>query len=165
MCHGVNSFNFYGSTKPIGYFDPFGFARGKKQNELVKLREAELKHSRWGMIAAVAIPVTELVTHKQAIHVLDDADKITLTVFTTLVGAAELRSILLGWENPFTNSSNYFVMKDDYQPGDLGFNIKKSFLKKDESFMLNAELNNGRLAMIGTLGMIVQELVANKPIF
>ncbi len=80
-------------------------------------------------------------------------------------GTAEFKSILLGWENPFTNSSNYFVMKSDYQPGDLGFNIKKTFLGNDETFMLNAEINNGRLAMIGSLGMIVQELVSNQPTF
>ena len=129
MCFNVNSFNFYGSTKPLGYFDPLGFAQNKKPSELVKLREAELKHGRWGMIAALAIPITELVTHQQAIHVLDNADTITLATFTTVVAASELKSMLLGWENPFTNSSNYFSMKADYQPGDLGFKMKKSFLR------------------------------------
>ena len=164
--YSVSSFSFFnGITKPLGYFDPLGFAKNKPQHELVKLREAELKHSRWGMISAVAIPITELVTHEQAIHVLDNANMITVAAFTGLVGASEFQSILLGWENPFTNSSNYFLMKTDYQPGDIGFNMKKSFLGKDESFMSNAELNNGRLAMIGSLGMIVQELVTNQPIF
>ena len=162
----VAGFSFKnGATKPIGYFDPLGFSRGKSPSELVKLREAELKHGRWGMVSAVAIPLTELATHKQAIHVLDDADIITLSTFITVVAAGEFRSILLGWENPFTNSANFFVMKENYQPGDLGFALPRSFLDKDEEFMLDAEINNGRLAMIGALGMISQELVTNAPIF
>jgi hypothetical protein len=165
MCYTVNSFIFNGFTKPLGYFDPLGFAKNKQQNELVKLREAELKHGRWGMIASVAIPITEQFTHEQSIHLLDNANTITLSAFISLVGAAELQSMLLGWENPFTNSSNYFLMKENYQPGDLGFNLPLSFLGNNETFMLNAELNNGRLAMIGSLGMIMQELVSNQPIF
>jgi hypothetical protein len=161
----INSFNLNGITKPLGYFDPLGFANNKQPSDLIKLREAELKHGRWGMISAVAIPITELVTHEKAIHLLDDADIITLSTFSTVVVAAEFQSMLKGWENPFTNSSNFFVMKADYQPGDLGLNMKTPFLGYDETYMANAELNNGRLAMIGSLGMIVQELVSNQPIF
>jgi Chlorophyll A-B binding protein len=165
FCFTANSFNFYGATKPLGYFDPLGFAKSKPESELVKLREAELKHGRWGMISAVAIPVTELVTHQQGIHVLDNANAITVSAFVSAVAASELQSMSLGWENPFKKSSNSFLMKTDYQPGSLGFSLPLSFLGKDETFMLEAEINHGRLAMIGSLGMIAQELVSNKPIF
>jgi hypothetical protein len=161
----VNSFNFYGATKPLGFFDPLGFSTDKKQHELVKLRESEIKHGRWGMISSLAIPTTELVTHKQAIHTLDNLDMIALSVFLLGVASCEFQTILLGWENPFTNSKNFFLMKENYQPGDAGLFLPKTFLDKDEEFMLNAEINHGRLAMIGSLGMIAQELVTNKPLF
>jgi hypothetical protein len=157
-------FNFNGITKPLNYFDPLGFAKSKQQRDLVKLREAELKHSRWGMISSAAIPVTELVTHEKAIHVLDNANANIVIAFLGFIAAAEFQSILLGWENPFVGS-NYLKLKEKYEPGDLGFGVSRSFLDKDEIFMSNAELNNGRLAMIGSLGMIVQELVTDKPIF
>lgn len=64
----------------------------------------------------------------------------------------------MGWENPLKQP---FTMKSDYQPGDLGL----LFLEKYNPFMLNAELNNGRLAMIGSIGMIAQELITDKPLF
>jgi len=165
FCDPATSFKFYGATKPLGFFDPLGFSNNKKQNELVKLRESEIKHGRWGMVSSVAIPATELVTHKQGIHVLDNADNISLSVFIIIVAASELQSMILGWENPYTGSNKYFLMKDEYQPGDVGLSLPKTFLNKDEEFMMNAEINHGRLAMIGSLGMIVQELVTNKPIF
>lgn len=149
-----------GATSPLGYFDPLGFSNDKSMSELVKLREAELKHCRWGMLAAVAIPATELVTHEPAIYSLNDP--VTFAGFVSAVALGEVRSLTLGWKNPFTNASNVFVMNEDYQPGDLGL---WSFINKKNPFMGNAELNNGRLAMIAALGMIVQEIVFDTPIF
>ena len=143
-----------GATPPLGFFDPLGFSHAKSMSELVKLREAELKHCRWGMVAAVAIPATELVTHQPAIHALNDP--VTFASFVSAVAVAESRSLSLGWKNPFTNSSNLFVMNEDYEPGDLGL---PSFVNKRNPFLGNAELNNGRLGMIAALGMITQELL------
>ena len=149
-----------GATQPLGYFDPLGFFNGKTMSESVRLREAELKHCRWGMVASVAIPATELVTHQQAIHALDDAS--TLITFVAAVAVAETRSLKLGWKNPFDDPANFNVMDEFYQPGDLEI---ASFINKDNAFMANAELNNGRLAMIAALGMMAQEFVFDHTLF
>jgi hypothetical protein len=65
-----------------------------------------------------------------------------------------------GWENPFTTNST-FKLKDDYQPGNLG-NYNPDSITED---LYNKELNNGRLAMIGFMGMLCQELVTQQNIF
>ena len=49
-------------------------------------------------------------------------------------------------------------LKEDYQPGDLGFGI----WDPNDVDLMDKELNNGRLAMIATLGMMVQELVTHQ---
>ncbi len=52
-------------------------------------------------------------------------------------------------------------LKEDYIPGDLGFDPLgiKPKTEAELDVMKTKELNNGRLAMIGIAGMLVQELV------
>jgi light-harvesting complex I chlorophyll a/b binding protein 1 len=157
----VGAFNFQGATKPLGYFDPFGFSKGASDNQLVRLREAELKHGRWGMVSALAIPIQESVTHTPSIHNYDLLPETTQGLLLWAITMAEFSYMLRGWENPFVGTNNFFKVKADYQPGDLGFRLKDSMISDD---LMNKELNNGRLAMIASLGMIVQELVTNKSI-
>ncbi|CAM9373660.1 unnamed protein product, partial [Ectocarpus sp. 4 AP-2014] len=52
-------------------------------------------------------------------------------------------------------------LREEYSPGDLGFNPAKIKPKNPVRLkkMQTKELHNGRLAMIGIAGMLVQELV------
>jgi light-harvesting complex I chlorophyll a/b binding protein 4 len=56
---------------------------------------------------------------------------------------------------------------DSYFPGDIGFDPLGWKPKTDEAFneMATKEINNGRLAMFGAIGMLVQEQVTHEPIF
>lgn len=58
-------------------------------------------------------------------------------------------------------------MKDEYYPGDIGFDPLG--LKPDNfeefSEMSTKELQHGRLAMLGIAGIVAQELVNGKEIF
>ena len=148
-----------GSTKPFESFDPLGFA--KDDRSLLFFREAELKHGRLAMVSALTIPVVDHITGEPAIDNFEKLPANTQLCIIGLMFISEFASMLRGWKPPV---SNPFEIKDKYQPGDLGFSIGTDFTREDNIDLLNKELNNGRLAMIGALGMMVQELVTNKPL-
>ena len=74
--------------------------------------------------------------------------------------------MIRGYKNPFNDGSPAaFKIREDYQPGDLGISINGILSEATFKDMSNKELNNGRLAMFASLGMIAQELVTDKPLF
>lgn len=78
-----------------------------------------------------------------------------------------------GWESPEESTTTTAMLKDDYIPGDLGFDplglrARGSYdinnLSEEAIDISNKELNNGRLAMIAVVGMVAQELVDKNTI-
>ena len=147
-----------GSTAPFQDFDPLQFSEKK---DIYYLREAELKHGRWGMLGATSIPLIETFTHRPAIHEFQDLSSTEQFLITGFIGAVEFQTMLRGWKLPWKES---FTLKDDYQPGDVGIGLLKNKLSDETGLLMDKELNNGRLAMIAFMGMLVQELITESPL-
>ena len=159
----VKTFAYYGSTEPLKNFDPLNILKGKTENKIKFVREAELQHGRTAMLATTAIPIIEKLDNDDSllgINYLSSLDIYHQLPFWLAVAAYEVTRMNKGWVNPFTSNTT-FNLKTDYQPGNLG-NYDTEKISED---LYNKELNNGRLAMIAFFGIIGQELVVGEHIF
>jgi hypothetical protein len=114
-----------------------------------------------------------------AIRHLDEVravEPIFFEVLGLIIAALELNRALVGFKRPdastlgrvSSDSGTLFQdLNDDYYPGDVGFDPLGLKPEDGEEFaeLQTKELQNGRLAMLGASGMILQELVNGKEIF
>lgn len=158
----MNGIKIRGSTKPLENFDPLDLSLSNTDERILFFREAELKHGRIAMVSSLLIPfLDKMDPNVLGIHGFNHLpDKVQLLIVGHMF-IAEFASMFKGWEKPW---KKLFTLKSDYQPGDLGFKLSS---KTDEemNILMDKELNNGRLAMIGAFGMIAQQLVTQQHLF
>jgi hypothetical protein len=171
-----------GSIAPVKDFDPFGFAEKASFEQMKNYREAELQHGRVAMLGALGMLITEepIEFHPlfqadnkdigPAIRHLDEVRAVSplfFELFGIFIGALELNRALVGWTAPGDVLGTGRTLKEDYFPGDVGFDpLGLAPEDPDEFLELHTkELQNGRLAMLGWAGMVAQELVNGKEIF
>lgn len=168
-CYGLP-----GAVAPTGFFDPLGFSqKGITLNEIKRNRESELMHGRVAMLATVGYLVGESFPGPfgltgPANEQLAQVPAFPFTLLTGLIAAAELKRATIGWVEPdFGNwSKTLWTLRDEYYPGDLGFDPLgfKPKNPRDFAVMQTRELQNGRLAMIGAAGMCSQEIFNHRTI-
>merc|ERR1711990_1356489 len=163
-----------GITDPLGFFDPAGFCseEGVTEGKIRFYREVELKHARVAMLAAFGFPVAE-VFHPLFGGSIDVPSYIAFqeTPLQTfwpavvfLISIAEVFSVFT-FQNPA--GSQPWSISLDHEPGNLNWDplgLKPTDAEELKT-MQTKELNNGRLAMIGIAGMVVQELVSGNKLF
>jgi len=140
-------------TSKIDIFDPSVVGKNIQPSFL---RESELKHGRLAMVVAPVFPIMEQFSDVLGINQFQHLPVPVQLGFTGLMFMSEFTSMLKGWD-----SVKPFRLKEDYQPGDLGFGI----WDPTNVVLMDKELNNGRLAMIGIFGMMCQELVTRQQLF
>lgn len=148
-------------------FDPLGFA--KNSDDLMKYREAEIKHARLAMLAAAGWPVSELFDSKIAglLGVApalqsDDRAPSLLNGGLGKISPIYWLACLAGAAAIDVYGITKASQKPGYTPGDLGFDPLGVFPKDKEGqeWFKTAEIKNGRLAMIAITAFAVQELVS-----
>ena len=150
--------NELGAMQPLGYFDPWGIcADGNKEN-FDRLREVELKHGRVSMLAVVGYLVTFAGVR------FPGADDIP----AGFAAFKEMPPMVLA-QMAFTVGMMEAINRDafgmaefpgDYRNGYIDFGWDK-FDDKTKLEKRTKELNNGRAAMMGILGIMVHENLGN----
>merc|ERR1719453_737514 len=160
-----------GGSNILGEFDPAGFLDGKDEDTVFKYREAELTHGRVAMLASLGFIVQEKFhplfsgDGGPAIEQIPQLPVWIWGVMLAGIGAAEQVRIAKGWQklDPETSVASQ-TLREGYIPGDLGFD-PANIRPKDEAklrLMQERELANGRLAMLGAAGFLLQEALTGQ---
>jgi len=153
-------------------FDPLGFARNKEQ--LWEYREAEIKHARLAMLAAIGWPVSELTDRSiadffDAPAMLDAGDRVPSVLNG---GMGKIPPQWWGFCLGLCAAIDmYGVAKakrsePDYFPGNLGFDPLNLFPPDEETreWVKLAEIKHGRAAMLGVSGYAIEEYVTKMAV-
>ena len=156
-----------GAQNPLGFFDPLGLVEDGDQEKFDRLRYVEIKHGRVCMLAFLGQMVTRNGIHLSG--AIDNAgdqfdsfpdgwaafsgpDAIPqqgLIQIIAFVGALEL-----GVMKDIEGKGNEFV--GDFRNGSIDFGWD-TFDEDTKLSKRAIELNNGRAAMMGILGLMVHE--------
>jgi len=162
----------YGVLKPVGFFDPLGLSKGISEEKFFRWREIEIKHGRVCMVAFVGFIWQQGLGHLPG-YISHHPD---LKFSEIPDGVAAIGAVPgLGWAQilwfagllelgPFSvynrreerpGAFNYFK----WGGNDVG-EAYPGLTDENRIQKLTIELQNGRLAMLGVLGMLMGDVVA-----
>jgi len=162
-----------GAQEPLGFYDPLGFVEDGDQAKFDRLRYVELKHGRICMLAFLGQIVTRAGIHLPGNidlegHAFADYPDGAAALF----GPDAIPSAGFGQIIAFIGALELGVMKDvtgegefagDFRNGALDFGWD-NFGPKTKLQKRAIELNNGRAAMMGILGLMMHEQIPGNPV-
>ncbi|EEH53478.1 uncharacterized protein MICPUCDRAFT_11257, partial [Micromonas pusilla CCMP1545] len=163
-----------GVVRGVGPFpdgvDAFGFFNDIKETEAQRYADVEITHGRVAMLAALGFLVGEYVEGSSflfdaqvtgpAINHFQQVPPLFWGLIGAIIFVSESSRVQKAWQSPF-DAAELFLMNPDHVPGDYGFDPLGLSAGKDDAWLADMklkELNNGRLAMVSILAMVIQEL-------
>mmetsp|Transcript_9030 Transcript_9030/g.22385 ORF Transcript_9030/g.22385 Transcript_9030/m.22385 type:complete len:204 (+) Transcript_9030:95-706(+) len=156
-----------GSQPPLGFFDPLGLVEDGDQEKFDRLRFVEIKHGRICMLAFLG-----QITTRYGVHLSGSIDKAGDSFdsypngWAAISGPDAIPQAGLLQMVAAVGALELFVMKDiegtgnefvgDFRNGSLDFGWD-TFDEETQLTKRAVELNNGRAAMMGILGLMVHE--------
>ena len=155
----------FGATAPLGFFDPLNLVADGNEAKFDRLRYVEVKHGRICMLAVVGY----IYTYAGA-RIPGDIDLSGTSFEDIPAGLAALGAIpALGLIQTvgFIGFLEMFVMKDVNGTGEFPGDFRNGYIdfgwdRFDDETKLQKrtiELNQGRAAMMGILGLMVHEVL------
>lgn len=163
-----------GVQDPLGFFDPLGLLEDADQERFDRLRYVEVKHGRICMLAFLGQIVTRAGIHLPgSIDLAGNSfdsfpNGIAAFIGPNAIPQAGLAQIVL-----LAGFLELGVMKDITGEGEFPGDFRNGFIdfgwdtfdEETKLFKRGVELNNGRAAMMGILGLMVhEELGGSLPI-
>ena len=151
-----------GAQDPLGFFDPLGLVADGDQDKFDRLRYVEIKHGRIAMLGVVGYLITEKGDRIPGLISYDGTKFADIPSGFDAINA--IPDLGLAQIIAFIGALELFVMKDitggefvgDFRNGaiDFGWDL---FTEEQKLRKRALEINQGRAAQMGMLGLMVHE--------
>jgi hypothetical protein len=162
-----------GAQEPLGLYDPLGLLDNADEARFDRLRYVELKHGRIAQLAFLGQIVTRAGLHLPGnVDLSGDSFDSFPDGAAALFGPDAIPKEGLGQIVLFIGLLELFVMKDvtktaefpgDFRNGFIDFGWD-TFGPETKLSKRAIELNNGRAAMMGILGLMMHEQIEGNPV-
>jgi hypothetical protein len=140
-------------------FDPLEIS--DSPDALAWYREAEIKHARLAMLAAFGWPASEIANFGKLLTADGRAPSLLNGGLGNINVAYWAFVVAVAVFAESKGLDKQYGKKDNYLPGMLGFDP----LGQDSQFMRNAEITNGRVAMVAITVFALEEAITKSAIF
>ena len=151
-----------GAQPPLGFWDPLGLLKDADQPRFDFLRYVETKHGRIAMLAILGHLVTTVgyrlpgdifpgvpfASIRAGLAAFEDLPITTTVVIIALIGLMEI---------------GYGARQEEIEDAQLRACEKFGWDEEEIAWQTAIELNNGRAAQMGILGLMVHEKIDNNP--